>query len=383
VPAPTARRTLAARLALVVLFMIAAGLAVYQFVLRPKKAPPPPPPAIATLKFIVQPTDSIVEIGGKEVGRSSPFEAELDPGVYTVAVRRPGYKKWSTEVTLKDADKQTVRVALEPGVAQVSVTSQPPGLTVTLDGKQLDQVTPVEFQTQAGQHQLVVTNSAGNTWPQDFTAEIDGKYTFHAPLTAPTKKAAAAANAVRTPPPERVTERAPDRTPDRVTERLPDRATERAAKRGSVVVSRNGRDAVELPEPTPPPKQEEPPPPQKAPDAGVPAVIQEPPRANPVAPTGPRAPPFVAVNTVTKLSGDIPQIRANVTEPFTDVTGKLCIGTDGHVTSAKIVKALPEIVDELQRALMGWRYRPYVNSAGLASPACFALTLRVVFKRSN
>src|SRR5262245_60301892 len=43
-PVMQPRRGLAARLALVVLFMIAAGLAVYQFVLRPKKSAPPPPP---------------------------------------------------------------------------------------------------------------------------------------------------------------------------------------------------------------------------------------------------------------------------------------------------------------------------------------------------
>jgi hypothetical protein len=76
-------------------------------------------------------------------------------------------------------------------------------------------------------------------------------------------------------------------------------------------------------------------------------------------------------------------IKANVTEPFADVTGKMCIGLDGRVTSVKMFKALPEIVDELQHALMAWRYRPYVNSTGQASPACFALNLRVVFKRSN
>src|SRR5262249_21971917 len=92
-PAVQPRRTIAARLALIVLFMIAAGLAVYQFVLRPKKPTPPPPPTVASLKFVVQPTDAIVEIGGKEVGHSSPFETTLDPGVYTITVRRDGYKK--------------------------------------------------------------------------------------------------------------------------------------------------------------------------------------------------------------------------------------------------------------------------------------------------
>jgi hypothetical protein len=49
----------------------------------------------------------------------------------------------------------------------------------------------------------------------------------------------------------------------------------------------------------------------------------------------------------------------------------------------KVLKAIPEIVDELQRALLGWRYKPYLNSAGQPSPACFALPFRVVFKRAN
>ena len=62
---------------------------------------------------------------------------------------------------------------------------------------------------------------------------------------------------------------------------------------------------------------------------------------------------------------------------------KMCIGIDGHVTSVKIVRALPEIIDELQRALMSWRYKPYVNTAGQVSPACFALAFRVVFRHSN
>jgi serine/threonine protein kinase len=374
------RRNILARLALAVLFMIAAGLAVYQFVLRPKKPTPVAPPPVASLKFVIQPADAIVEIGGKEVGHSSPFESPLDPGFYTITVRRQGYKKRSTEVTLREAEKKTVNIALEPGVAHVSLTSQPAGLVAQLDGKQLEQVTPLELDTAPGAHQLVVTNAAGITWSQDFTAEIDIKYTFNAPLTA-TKKNAPTAGTT----PARVAtgpDRPTERVQDRPVERGNDRANDRPNKRpGNSAVSRGNKEPE--PEVAPPPKTEVEPPPPPRPDAGVPAVLQELPKVTPAVPTAPKSAPIVSANTVTKLSGDIPQLKANVTDASSDVRGKLCIAPDGHVTSVKLVQALPEIIDELQHALMGWRYKPYVNAAGQPSAVCFPLTFRVVFKRSN
>jgi hypothetical protein len=59
----------------------------------------------------------------------------------------------------------------------------------------------------------------------------------------------------------------------------------------------------------------------------------------------------------------------------------MCIDDHGRVASVKILKALPQITDDLQRSLSSWRYKPYNNAAGEPSPACFPLTLRVVFKR--
>ncbi|HEY6178325.1 MAG TPA: serine/threonine-protein kinase, partial [Kofleriaceae bacterium] len=178
------RRNSFARFALVVLFAIASGLAVYQFVLRPRKPAPVAPPPVTALKFVVQPEDAVVEVGGKEVGRHSPFEAQLGPGVYSVRVRKDGFKPWTREVTLREGDKQTVQVALDVGTAHLSLTSQPAGLVAQLDGKQLDQVTPIEVQVTAGPHTVVVTNAAGVAWTQTFTADVDGKLSFVAPLTS-------------------------------------------------------------------------------------------------------------------------------------------------------------------------------------------------------
>jgi serine/threonine-protein kinase len=368
------RRNSGARLVLVALFAIAAALVAYQFLLRPKKTVAVPAVPLASIKFIVQPADAIVEIGGKEAGHSSPFEAKLEPGVYSVSVRRDGYKRWATEVTLRDAEKQTVRVALEVGMAHLSVTSQPSGLATLLDGKPLDQVTPLELQTTAGPHQLVVTNAAGVMWTQDFTADVDGRYTFHAPLTATKRGSPPSAGAGN-----------PTHTPA-----VPDRER---SKRGGVVTplrtNTTSDPGVETePHVTEPVVEVQPPKPVPI-DAGAPVVINpDPPKTmpkvTPTAPLPPKTTPVVAATAVTKLSGEIPTMKVSgITDSSGDVLSKICLDDRGRVTSVKVLKAIPEIVDELQRALLGWRYKPYLNSAGQPSPACFALPFRVVFKRAN
>ncbi|MBC7978904.1 MAG: PEGA domain-containing protein [Myxococcales bacterium] len=369
IQAQAPRRNSLARVALVVLCAIAAMLAVYQFVLRKKPAVAVPAPSpIASIKFIVQPEDSIVEIGGKEAGRLSPFEAPLEPGVYSIAVRRAGYKQWTSQVTLRDGEKQTVRVALEAGVARLSITSQPAGLVAHLDGKQLEQLTPLEVQTTAGAHTLVVTNAAGIPWSQEFTAEIDGKYTFHAPLTATKKPAAATPNVTPTrptptPPPDRIDRI--DRTNDRIKRPPPSTP--------AVVIDTEPRVPDRIPEPPP-----------MRPDAGVPLPVT--PKQPEIKPAVPRssAPALIAQTAVTKISGSIPTLKVTSNDDSADVIGKICIDESGHVTSVKaIVKSLPEISEEIQRSLMAWRYRPYTNPSGQSSAACFPYQLRVVFKRGN
>jgi serine/threonine-protein kinase len=367
------RRSSAARMLLVALFAIAAGLAAYQFLLRPKKPVPAPPPPIASVKFDVQPADAIVEIGGREVGHGSPFDAQLEPGVISVAVRRAGYKPWSTQITLRDGEKQTVRVALEPGVARISVTSQPPGLVAQLDGKQLEQITPLEIQTSAGPHQLIVTNATGITWSQDFTAEVDGKYSFNAPLTA-TKRPGASAAGTGSPS----VSRAPSPPPTAAAER-PKRGADKPSRSATKESLADNETRASEPEQEPPP-----PPPQPRIDAGTQTMIApEPPKPAPVAPAAGKM-PVVSATAVTKLSGEIPTMKVNgITENYADVISKMCIDDRGRVTSVKVLKAIPEIIGELQQILMGWRYRPYLNSTGQPSAACFPLSFRVVFKRAS
>jgi hypothetical protein len=84
---------------------------------------------------------------------------------------------------------------------------------------------------------------------------------------------------------------------------------------------------------------------------------------------------------VTKLWGEIPAIQSG--SGSADVYSKICIGLDGHVTSVKIIRASAGIAAELQRTLLGWRYKPYIDDAGQPSPACFAVNFRLVFERAH
>ena len=76
-----------------------------------------------------------------------------------------------------------------------------------LDGKPLEHVTPMEFETSPGPHHLVVVGATG-AWPQDFVAATGGTHAFHAVLPA----AKRAATAVTTSSVVRTTTSAPDRT---------------------------------------------------------------------------------------------------------------------------------------------------------------------------
>jgi hypothetical protein len=369
------RKNSMARLALVVLFAIAAGLAAYQFLLRPKKAvvvPAAPPPALATVKFDIQPRDATIKIGGKEASTSSPFETQLPPGVISVSIEKPGYKARSVDIQLRLNEPQTVQLALEQGQAHLSLTSQPSGLTAQLDGKQLEQVTPVVMLVTTGKHSLVVTNATGVEWSEDFNAETDHQYPLHA--TFSTKKPTAGSSnpgvSHASPPPPA----APDRK----------RAGSAPSRVGSS--KEPASDEVRItetePEQAPTPKQPVVKPPV---DAGVlpPAPEQQTkPGQQPALPTGPKVIPTISPSAVTKIAGAQLQMKVEGNGEA-DILTRLCIDEKGRVTSVKVIRAPQDIIDDVQRTELAWRYQPYVNGAGQPSGACFPVQTHLVFKRAN
>jgi serine/threonine protein kinase len=270
-----------------ILLVIAASLAVY-LVSRPSKTTAPVAegsgsalvPARATLKLAITPADSIIAIGGKELGPGAQSEIELDPGVYSVAVRHDGFKPWSTTITLAAGEHQTVEIALvavEAAPIEVAVATKP------------------------------------------------------APVPTPAKR------------------------PVRKTTHAHAKATSEPA---DIPLYRTDPVAPPAPDPTPPKPDPIPPPPAQ-----------------------PARTPVVGANAVTKLSGELPSIKADAESG--DVLAKLCIDEQGRVSSMKIVKAPAGVADKLQHAFDTWRYKPYINQASKASPVCFPVSVRVIVKRPD
>ncbi|MDT5295328.1 MAG: hypothetical protein QOJ76_2208 [Acidobacteriota bacterium] len=104
-----------------------------------RSAPPaPPPPPVARLGVRTSPVGSLVEFDGTALGSTdeSGF-LRLPPatvGQHTLVVRRSGYYEYRRVVTLAGGLNDTIEVTLPPQPGHLSVTPQPFGATVTVEG---------------------------------------------------------------------------------------------------------------------------------------------------------------------------------------------------------------------------------------------------------
>lgn len=169
--------------------------------------------------------------------------------------------------------------------------------------------------------------------------------------------------------------------------------TQQKSVRGRDRRTKNPR-TPEPPEETP---EETPPDPEPAGSASVgsaalvppdpppvkpPPEVKPTPRPRPPTPTTPARTPVVAATAVTKLSGELPAIKGKGSD--VSVVAKMCLDAGGRVTDVAVKKVAPEIAVQLQSALKAWRYKPYVDpTTKQATPVCFPLSFKLVFKKTD
>jgi PEGA domain len=111
------------------------------------------------LKVSSEPTGGSVHLGSptaQSLG-NAPLETGIKPGVRKVYVKLAGYKTYekSLKVAGKPHDKPIeVHAAMELGI---KVASTPPGASVSIDGKPVAGVTPLEAGITPGSHAVTVT----------------------------------------------------------------------------------------------------------------------------------------------------------------------------------------------------------------------------------
>ncbi|HEY5945915.1 MAG TPA: protein kinase [Kofleriaceae bacterium] len=271
------------------------------------------PATKAAVRFEIEPAGANVSIAGRGLGHTSPLDTKLAAGTYPLTVELDGYKPWSSTITVRPGEQQTIRVALDKEETEIAIDEPPPPA--------VPEPTPVA------------------------TAE----------------------------PPKPDSPPKPDAPPKQVAADPPKHQAERTTAKPTAKKPKGTKEKVqvaELPDPEPPKVE----PPKLEP----PKV--EPPKPDPVD-TKPARTPLVAASAVTKLSGDVPMLRAKNAEGSGDVLAKMCIDEQGKVSSVSIKQGNPEIVGDLKGALSSWRYKPYLRD-GKPSPVCFPLSLRVVVKSS-
>jgi serine/threonine protein kinase len=333
------------------------------------------------LAVSVTPAEAKIVVGGLDPVHGSGT-IELGEGIYTVQIASPGYQTWVGTVEIEAGERRAVNVALVPQGDQrspprISLQSEPAGMPIWLDGKELDERTPATLTVEPGAHHLAIRSGGEVLWSRDIEAETNHLYELSPVLESrrdrrrerdrerdrdrrrerdrerdgegDRSREVAAAEEVR-PEIERAAARPDHRAPSERRERR-DRAPRKPPKERRLA---GFAEALELPPPQP---------------AATPA------------PARPAGPVTIFGADVKKIAGTMPRFRASHLEQLRgDASGALrvCIGTSGAVSSTRVLgRDLPAGIEgDLVGAVKRWRYRPHKED-GRAVPACFSVRYRV------
>ena len=124
--------------------------------------------APGTLKIASEPSGAKVYIGGDYKGKT-PLTLNLAPGTYTVKLTMKDYEDYTTTVTLSPGDVKSLSITLTPKFGSLTVTSEPSGAEVYLDGDYVG-TTPLEnYKLSTGEHEVKVKKSGYATFTKTIT----------------------------------------------------------------------------------------------------------------------------------------------------------------------------------------------------------------------
>jgi serine/threonine protein kinase len=127
---------------------------------KKKAKPKPVAPTIVPgqLSVTSTPAGAQIQIDGQNDSTwVTPFNlAGLNPGQHTLTISKPGYAAETRTIDVGSGSKSFVSVQLAQLSATVSVSSEPAGAAIWMDGKDTGRVTPAQFSVdRAGNHSFV------------------------------------------------------------------------------------------------------------------------------------------------------------------------------------------------------------------------------------
>jgi serine/threonine protein kinase len=140
----------------------------------------PPPATTGEAKINSTPAGAKVTIGGASQEKwVTPFLAtKLQPGKYDVTIAKAGYISQTKEVEVKAGVVTPLTVALVASGATVSVSSEPAGAFIFLDGKATGKVTPATLNVDTGKHNIEIRKLGYNEENTNISLSDGEKYNF-------------------------------------------------------------------------------------------------------------------------------------------------------------------------------------------------------------
>lgn len=104
------------------------------------------------------PQGAQVQIDGKgDASWVTPLAVtNLQPGSHSITVTKPGYSSDTRAVTVASGSKSTLVIHLAQMMATLAVTSDPPGASIYVDGRDMGKTTPARVSLEKGTHVILV-----------------------------------------------------------------------------------------------------------------------------------------------------------------------------------------------------------------------------------
>ena len=124
--------------ALVVVLFLVVGILIMR--LNPK-------PTVGAVAVDSTPANADILVNDRLVANRAPFTIELEAGSYVLTVRASGYKEVIRPVRVEAGVQveESFTLEREPGRAEISVETEPPGLSIYIDGEPTGRLTPSQI----------------------------------------------------------------------------------------------------------------------------------------------------------------------------------------------------------------------------------------------
>jgi thiol-disulfide isomerase/thioredoxin len=130
------------------------------------------------------PPGAAILLNGEPTGHATPYTFPArKAGSYTVELKLENYLSRSTSVFLADGQPSVVREQLEPNFGTLRLVTDPPGASITVNGKAVEGRTPLDLpNVPAGSHEVVLQLASHNEYRKRVSVERGQVSTLEAPL---------------------------------------------------------------------------------------------------------------------------------------------------------------------------------------------------------